>query len=86
MAVDVLVAVFKTCAEELLKIGAGVTVDVEAKASIVACISAVITVSLITAYFLTQTYASHGIASRQSLRSGVRQVRYHRCSCALCQD
>lgn len=43
VAIDVLVALFKTCADDLLKVGAGVVVDVEAKASIVACIAAVIT-------------------------------------------
>lgn len=44
--VKILVAVFQGCADELLKVGANVAVDVEAKASIVACIAAIITVSL----------------------------------------
>ncbi|QRV87002.1 hypothetical protein RhiJN_15020 [Ceratobasidium sp. AG-Ba] len=43
VAVGVLVALFKGCSDELLKIGAGVTIDVEAKASIVACVCSIIT-------------------------------------------
>jgi hypothetical protein len=44
-AIRVLVDLFQTCADELLKVGAGVAVDLEAQASIVACLSAIITVS-----------------------------------------
>ncbi|CUA77841.1 hypothetical protein RSOLAG22IIIB_12859 [Rhizoctonia solani] len=43
IAADVLVALFKGCADDLLKIGAGVAVTVEAQASIVACIAGIIT-------------------------------------------
>ncbi|KAF8597371.1 hypothetical protein BDV93DRAFT_562408, partial [Ceratobasidium sp. AG-I] len=43
VAVEVLVALFKGCADELLKIGAGVVVSTEAHASIVACFVATIT-------------------------------------------
>ncbi|CAE7152945.1 unnamed protein product [Rhizoctonia solani] len=43
VAVDVLVALFKGCADDLLRIGAGVVVTVEAQASIVACIAGIIT-------------------------------------------
>ncbi|QRV72101.1 hypothetical protein RhiJN_00115 [Ceratobasidium sp. AG-Ba] len=43
VAVGVLVALFKGCSDELLKIGAGVTIDVEAQASIVACVCSIIT-------------------------------------------
>ncbi|CAE6481180.1 unnamed protein product [Rhizoctonia solani] len=42
-AVDVLVALFKGCADDLLKIGAGVVVTAEAQASIVACVIGMIT-------------------------------------------
>ncbi|CAE6437357.1 unnamed protein product [Rhizoctonia solani] len=43
VAVDVLVALFKGCADDLLKIGAGVAVTAEAQASIVACVCGIIT-------------------------------------------
>ncbi|CAE6403009.1 unnamed protein product [Rhizoctonia solani] len=43
VAVDVLVALFKGCADDLLKIGAGVVVTAEAQANIVACIAGLIT-------------------------------------------
>ncbi|GAB1527834.1 hypothetical protein RhiTH_011022 [Rhizoctonia solani] len=43
VAIAVIVALFKECGDELLKIGAGVAIDVDAHASIVACVSAVIT-------------------------------------------
>ncbi|KAH7332926.1 hypothetical protein B0J17DRAFT_721704 [Rhizoctonia solani] len=43
VAVDVLVALFKGCADDLLKIGTDVAVTVEAQASIVACIAGIIT-------------------------------------------
>ncbi|KAG8679490.1 hypothetical protein FRC08_016952, partial [Ceratobasidium sp. 394] len=42
-AIDVLVGLFKGCAEDLLKVGAGISITVEAKASIVACICSIIT-------------------------------------------
>lgn len=42
--VGICVALFKACADELLKIGAGVTLEVGAKANIVACFAALITV------------------------------------------
>lgn len=45
VAVKVLVALLKTCADDLLKVGAGVTVTVEAQASIVTCVAGIITVS-----------------------------------------
>jgi hypothetical protein len=45
VAVDVLVVLFKGCADELLKVGTGVAVSVEAKAEIVACAASIITVS-----------------------------------------
>lgn len=45
VAVKALVAVCSACADDLLKIGAGVTVDAEARASIVACVAAILTVS-----------------------------------------
>ncbi|KAJ1308124.1 hypothetical protein OPQ81_003847 [Rhizoctonia solani] len=41
--IAVIVTLFKGCADELLKIGAGVVVDVDAQASIVACVAAIIT-------------------------------------------
>ncbi|KAH7332944.1 hypothetical protein B0J17DRAFT_721746 [Rhizoctonia solani] len=41
-AIKALVTVLQTCADNLLKIDAGVVVDVDAKASIVTCISAII--------------------------------------------
>jgi hypothetical protein len=44
-AVHVLVGLFQTCADELLKVGAGVAVDVEAQVSIVAGVAAIISVS-----------------------------------------
>ncbi|KAG9084108.1 hypothetical protein FRC06_004205, partial [Ceratobasidium sp. 370] len=43
IAIDVLVEVINGCANELLKVSAGVEVTVEAKASIVACICSIIT-------------------------------------------
>lgn len=43
--IKVLVALFLALADDLVKIGAGVVVTVEAKASIVACIAAIIHVS-----------------------------------------
>ncbi|CAE6448218.1 unnamed protein product [Rhizoctonia solani] len=39
----IIVALLKGCADELSKIGAGIIVDVEAQASIVACVYAIIT-------------------------------------------
>ncbi|KAB5588338.1 hypothetical protein CTheo_8224 [Ceratobasidium theobromae] len=43
VAVHALVAAIQICANDLLRVGAGVVVDVEAKASIVACLVATIT-------------------------------------------
>lgn len=52
VAVDVLVALFKTCSDDLLKIGAGVVVSVDVQANIVACIAATITVSIAPSFTL----------------------------------
>ncbi|KAG8710328.1 hypothetical protein FRC11_004640 [Ceratobasidium sp. 423] len=43
VAVDAIVALLKGCSDELIKIGAGVSVTADAQASIVACIAGIIT-------------------------------------------
>lgn len=80
VAIKALISVFQTCADELLKVGAGVAVDVDAKASIAACVAATITVSLlsISTHVCKLKVCCRRAALRSSLRSVVGQVRSRR--------
>ncbi|KAG9123625.1 hypothetical protein FRC07_014480 [Ceratobasidium sp. 392] len=60
VAVDALVALFKGCADELLKVGAGVSLTVEAKASIIASICEMIS---LLAKVCVQIHAKFGVSA-----------------------
>ncbi|KAG8684304.1 hypothetical protein FRC11_012293 [Ceratobasidium sp. 423] len=63
VAVGVCVDLIKACADELLKIGAGVNVDVAAKADIVACVAAIITLLVRVCLQLTLKFGVAAVAT-----------------------
>ncbi|CAE6527703.1 unnamed protein product [Rhizoctonia solani] len=71
VAVKALVAVFKICADDLLKIGAGVVVEVDAKLSIIACVCSIITLLV---QVLVQVCLKFGIAVTVSLCTQIDAV------------
>ncbi|KDN35466.1 hypothetical protein RSAG8_11549, partial [Rhizoctonia solani AG-8 WAC10335] len=64
VAAKVLVAVFQACADDLLNIGAGVSVAADAKLSIVACIASII---MLLVQVLVQVCLKFGIAATVAL-------------------
>lgn len=87
VAVQALVVVLTTCANDLLNVGANVSVGVEAQANIVACVAAIITVSfLFLPLSAIAKFSSFFTAPCQGLRSGFCQVRTFRGRRALCPD
>ncbi|CAE6440612.1 unnamed protein product [Rhizoctonia solani] len=63
VAIDACVEVIKVCADALLKIDAGVTVDAVAKADIVACIAALITLIVKVCLQLTLKFGVSVVAT-----------------------
>ncbi|CAE6451159.1 unnamed protein product [Rhizoctonia solani] len=64
VAVKALVAVLKICADDLLKVGAGVVVAADAKLSIIACVCSIITLLV---QVLVQVCLKFGVAATASL-------------------